>query len=313
LPIKKGLKFVVSQNYPLEENIQVVPVLNMNSNLESFAATCKSCSRLIWARKVSREAVEKTFALIHKVVSNILANPEDDKYKKIRCENMRVAELLTNVDGAYDLLIHLGFHIRINETEEKSTKVYQWESDSAYGSEKLEWFLSSTVQSQIRNFGSTFRPIKFKVKKTQREFVALFDETETVNDIYDCLSKLKTLKLPQTFAVFENVPRKLIEKQRECKNYFGSALFVMDDAITTVGGTAQAEYISSMEAHKKEMARRAKELKRDKEEKKRLEAEAKEITLRAFRDDRDWQKERATRKSQTTKGITDTSSYAHED
>jgi len=64
---------------------------------------------------------DETSGILCKLLGNILANPEDDKYRKIRLSNAKINAAIVQVPGAIDILLAVGFveddgHLYISST-----------------------------------------------------------------------------------------------------------------------------------------------------------------------------------------------------
>uniref|UniRef100_A0A7S2I9J7 PUB domain-containing protein n=1 Tax=Haptolina brevifila TaxID=156173 RepID=A0A7S2I9J7_9EUKA len=53
-----------------------------------------------------------------KIINNIISHPSDPKYKKIRANNPAISQKLIRCPGGQDLLLALGFHVKVFEFEE---------------------------------------------------------------------------------------------------------------------------------------------------------------------------------------------------
>mmetsp|Transcript_9392 Transcript_9392/g.12211 ORF Transcript_9392/g.12211 Transcript_9392/m.12211 type:complete len:306 (-) Transcript_9392:1525-2442(-) len=277
-----------------------MPVLS----LDDFSLACVDCARLLWGRRVPREEVEQSLKLINQVVANILKHPDELKYKKLRCSNKKVKKYITDVPGALNLFLQIGFRKVVDREGEKPEYVYLYESDETIGggNSKLNWYAGERneiqIQSLITSFDSSFKPIKFKLEKNGEEFLALFNDLELVEDIYAFLGNLPTLDLPNGFAVFQNAPRKFIEKGtgQKAAGFFGTTLFVMNSATKTVGGASQEKFLEQQMLEKEAQAERHQKLKQEKEQKRAEEARVKAYALRAFQEDREKIKESVERR-----------------
>lgn len=56
---------------------------------------------------------EATLTLISTLTRNISQNPREDKYRRVRLTNPKIAAALVEVKGAVDVMLHLGWvHVR---------------------------------------------------------------------------------------------------------------------------------------------------------------------------------------------------------
>lgn len=60
-------------------------------------------------RGLPLEQWEDTLELIEKLTRNVVRNPRDDKFRKIRLTNKKIAELIAEVGGSADLLRAMGW------------------------------------------------------------------------------------------------------------------------------------------------------------------------------------------------------------
>jgi len=55
------------------------------------------------------EQAAEALEIIHKLTKNIVANPKDDKFRKIKLTNAKIAEKITDIPGAVDLMKEMGW------------------------------------------------------------------------------------------------------------------------------------------------------------------------------------------------------------
>jgi hypothetical protein len=62
--------------------------------------------------------VAQSLATIKKIIDNIIQNPEDQKYRKVKVRGNTFQRDVVKVDGAMDFLVEAGFVKRVIDHEE---------------------------------------------------------------------------------------------------------------------------------------------------------------------------------------------------
>lgn len=274
----------------------------------------EACVRVL---RLNRGGVgEDTIKLMNLIVTNILKDPMDARYRRLRLANKKLAKDLTAVHGAIYVLCALGFNLKRERCSElakgaiQGVGIIKYEDVLVFGQDKslepLKEFVKVDTQCILRkacNGRENGKLIKFKLLDGS-ELTAVFFEDDTLASLYSFLRNHPATLYRTDFAVRTIRPISILEDSDTVKlgtldNVLSTTLAVQSskDVDTVIEATWSEKHRLLME---QDIRRKASLEKADQRDRERmvLEREAREHTLREFHYDRQERKEKDELKRQ---------------
>lgn len=121
----------------------VLPKDEMDKHIEEFLLSqlCEepemTSALMIQTLNKDKEKVNICVETLGKILSNIIANPDEEKFRKIRLSTKTFTEKIDPIKGANEFLQTAGFHIVFMKTDEQEESYYIMDESSAKETEHL--------------------------------------------------------------------------------------------------------------------------------------------------------------------------------
>lgn len=108
--MENDLKYELSDKNPNEQNYDINRIQDQEVTALAYNKTFDLVVKVI--SETSESDSKKIYAIILKLIKNIITNPNEEKFRKLKLSNSNIQSLFT-VNGAYDFFCFLGFNEEI--------------------------------------------------------------------------------------------------------------------------------------------------------------------------------------------------------